>query len=102
MHEYIRNWCEHFWILPFRWFKVHRRSWGEQRQKCKVCGCRDKFNFTVANDIWEDVVPEKYRNKVVCLACFDDFAQKKEVDYATSIKTMYFAGDKATIKFRQD
>ena len=35
-------------------------------QKCKVCGRRDKFDFDVADDVWEAVVPERLQNCVVC------------------------------------
>lgn len=101
MAEYIKNWVEHFFVLPVKWLRVHYQSWKEQRQKCKVCGCRDKFDFTVPEAVWKAVIPPKYQNRVVCLACFDDFAKKNEVDYATSIKTLYFAGNKASIKFKQ-
>jgi len=97
--EYITKWVEHFIILPSRWFRVHRRAWRELQQKCKVCGCRDKFNFNVPDEVWEKVVPPKFQNRVVCLACFDDFAKEKEVDYSTSLESLYFAGDRVTFEF---
>jgi hypothetical protein len=46
------------------------------------------------------VVPREYRNKVVCLECFDDLAFERGVDYAGFIETLYFAGDQATFKFQ--
>ena len=95
----MTRWMEHFLVLPFRWFSTHIQTWYKGRQRCKVCGCRDKFDFKVRDDVWVKIIPEKYQNRVVCLACFDDFAQKKEVDYSTYIDTLYFAGDKATFKF---
>ena len=70
-------------------------------QRCKVCGKRDKFNFTVPDDIWEKVVPKPFRNSVVCLACFDAFASMRGIDYADAIAAeVYFAGDKASFTFR--
>ncbi|HKA31781.1 MAG TPA: hypothetical protein VKH64_01100 [Candidatus Binatia bacterium] len=70
-----------------------------QRQKCKVCGCPDKFDFHVPDTIWEKIVPPRYRNKVVCLGCFDKFAFEKQVDYSESLEFLYFAGDRAVFKF---
>ena len=70
-----------------------------KRQHCKVCSCEEKFNFHVPDDIWEKVVPESYREKVVCLSCFDRFAREYDVSYADAISDLYFAGDKAAVKF---
>jgi len=100
MNKIVR-WIEHFFILPLRWLKIHCRVWKECGQRCKVCGCRDKFNFSVPDKLWKRVVPVKYRNRVVCLSCFDDFAKKKEIDYSTSIETLYFAGNQISMKFKQ-
>jgi len=95
----IKTWVEYFVILPLRWYRLHCRTWLEQRQRCKVCGCRDKFDFNVPDDIWQQIVPPQYQNRVVCLTCFDDFAKRKGVDYSTALKTIYFAGDKNSFKF---
>ncbi len=70
-----------------------------QRQTCKVCRRPDKFDFHVPDDIWEAVVPESFRNRVVCLYCFDDFAQTKGIKYARSLTTLFFAGDQAVFRF---
>ena len=70
------------------------------RQRCKVCGHVDKFDFQVPDEIWAAVVPEALRDRVVCLACFDDFAQRRQVDYASCLRTLYFAGDRAAFEFR--
>jgi hypothetical protein len=93
------RWAEHFFVLPIRWWLMHYRVWFTGQQRCKVCGCRDKFNFTIDDSLWKKVVPEKYQNRVVCLSCFDDFAKKKEVDYSTSLKELYFAGNKVVFEF---
>jgi hypothetical protein len=47
----------------------------------------------VPDDVWAAVVPKRFQNRVVCLACFDDFAKAKAVDYSTTIGPIYFAGD---------
>ena len=75
-------------------------SMSHMRQTCKVCLRPDKFNFHVPDEIWYQVVPEQYQNKVVCLACFDDFARAKAIDYARHIDSVYFAGDCAAFSLR--
>jgi len=69
------------------------------RQTCKACGRPDKFDFTVPDDVWAAVVPAFLRNRVVCLTCFDDFARAAAVDYSGAIRTLYFAGDRASFTF---
>jgi hypothetical protein len=73
---------------------------GFKRQRCRVCSCEDKFNFSVPDDVWQEVVPPQYQNKVVCLPCFDEFARKQNVDYSESIEVLYFAGRQASFKFQ--
>lgn len=71
-----------------------------RRQTCKVCGRPDKFDFHVPDPVWKKVVPPAYRNKVVCLACFDRFAFDKQIDYSEALEILYFAGDRASFKFQ--
>ncbi len=67
-------------------------------QRCKVCGKRDKFNFSVPDDIWAEVVPEPFRQRVVCLGCFDAFASQKGVQYVHTLsRNLHFAGDAANL-----
>ena len=70
-----------------------------KRQTCRVCNCKDKFNFHVADELWEKIVPAQFRNRVVCLSCFDEFARDRGIDYSDSVHVLYFAGDQATFKF---
>lgn len=93
------RWAEHFFVIPIRLLLMHCKVWFKGQQRCKVCGYRDKFNFNIDDSVWEKVVPEKYHNRVVCLSCFDDFAKKKEVDYSTSLKELYFVGNKVVFQF---
>ena len=71
-----------------------------RRQTCKVCGKADKFDFHVPNKIWNKVVPRRFRTRVVCLSCFDEFARQRNVDYAAAVDKLYFADDKATFTFQ--
>ena len=67
---------------------------------CKACGRRDNFNFDVPDEIWLSVVPRNLINRVVCITCFDVFANQKNIDYTPHIKELYFVGDRAAIIFR--
>ena len=68
-----------------------------QSQTCKVCGRPDKFNFHVPDRVWRAVVPRRWFGRVVCLACFDDLAAKRDVAYAASLSEIWFAGRRATL-----
>jgi len=64
--------------------------------KCGVCGCIDRFDFYVPDEVWESVVPEEYRDRAICLSCFDYFAYRENIDYSSAISdTIYFAGNTA-------
>ena len=72
------------------------------RQTCKVCGCKDKFDFHVPETLWQRVVPESHRNQVVCLSCFDEFAYRQGIDYSGEVETLYFAGNAANLIFTRN
>jgi hypothetical protein len=50
----------------------------------------------VTNEIWQAVVPESYRDLALCLYCFDEFAREANVDYASALSAVYFAGDRGS------
>jgi hypothetical protein len=66
-----------------------------------VCGRRDKFDYKVPSDLWQTIVPSQYACRVVCLACFDDFARAAGAAYSDAIQELYFAGDRACLKFHR-
>jgi len=70
-----------------------------KRQKCRICGCEEKFNFHVPDEIWKKAVPAEHRNQVICLSCFDSFARKENIAYSEEITDLLFAGDKAAVEF---
>ncbi len=78
-----------------------RTSWesNPQQQRCKACGRPDKFDFHVPDEVWAKVVPPQFQNHVVCLACFDSFAKAKGINYASDLKMLCFAGEKASFEF---
>lgn len=69
-------------------------------QTCKACGRRDKFDFHIPDSVWLSVVPAGLSGLVVCMACFDEFAAEKGVDYAPHLRVLYFAGNRAVFEFR--
>lgn len=70
-----------------------------RQQRCKACGRPDKFDFYVPNDVWESVVPDHLRTRVVCLYCFDDYAAAKGIRYAAHLSELCFVGRCATFRF---
>jgi len=75
-------------------------SRGGRRQICKACGCPDKFDFNVPDEMWRGIVPREYRLGVICLECFDSFASEKRNRLFGLEEVLYFAGDKAAFKFQ--
>jgi len=39
------------------------------KQSCKYCGRDQKIVWSVKNEMW-DKLPEKYKNKALCIECF--------------------------------
>ena len=72
---------------------------GLRPQTCKVCGRRDRFDFTVPDEIWRAVVGTEFEGRVVCLPCFDDLAGKGGINYAPYLHSLHFVGDKAAFEF---
>jgi hypothetical protein len=77
-----------------------KRSRATVQPVCSVCECPDNSNYNVPDELWKKVIVSEHRQSVVCLKCFDSFAFEKGIDYADSIESLYFAGDKAVFKFR--
>lgn len=71
------------------------------RQRCRVCGRPDKFNFSVPDSIWSAAVPPPFSDGVVCLFCFDAMAEMRGVDYAAHLTDLCFAGDRAAFEFKK-
>lgn len=65
-------------------------------QRCGRCGAVDGMNFHVADDVWAAVASPKWRNEridsVLCLACFDQLADEKGIDYSQSLSNVLFVG----------
>lgn len=98
MRYWLRE-IERYWVLPFRFFRAHWRDCRQQKQKCKVCGQADGFNFYVPDEVWTAVVPPRWRERVVCLRCFDRFASRVGVDYVRHLSEVCFAGEGSSVGF---
>ena len=70
------------------------------QQTCKMCGQPDKFDFHVPDELWRSVVPPEYQTFVVCLYCFDEEAAAKDVNFATAVTELCFAGRSACLGFQ--
>lgn len=100
LKECIKQKVETYLVLPSRLLRIHLRDCRRLKQKCKACGQSDGFNFFVPNEIWQAVVPEELRNRVVCLKCFDEFACEREINYSTSLSHVCFAGKHTGFEFQ--
>lgn len=49
------------------------------------------------DDVWSAFVRLDHQSRVVCLYCFDDFARERDVNYASTLKTVYFAGENGSL-----
>lgn len=56
------------------------------REICKICYGVNAVGFAVPNDIWQVVVPENFRNTIVCLSCFTRLGDEKGVPWDKEIK----------------
>ena len=64
---------------------------------CGVCGQEPSFDYLVADEAWEVVVPEELRLGVVCLACFDHLAGERGVHTSDVLEHVQFTGAGETI-----
>lgn len=63
-------------------------------QTCARCGAVDGMNFQVPDYIWHAVAFPEWTNNdfdsVLCLACFDQLAERKQVRYAEHLHNVLF------------
>lgn len=56
---------------------------------CGRCKRTDSVWFTVPDSVWDAVVPKGWRKAVLCLRCFDGYAEAAGVTYAPQL-TLYY------------
>lgn len=59
------------------------------REICKCYGRENPLGFYVPDHIWEAAVPFRYRNRVLCILCFDTLATERGVDWAAESVEFY-------------
>ena len=69
------------------------------RELCKCCYKFNPVGYNMPDEIWNKVVPEEFRNKVLCLTCFDYFATENGVDWTKHIEEVYFVSGAMHIKY---
>jgi hypothetical protein len=50
-----------------------------KRRTCNVCGSVDNCDFKVMDDVWRATVPIEYRDQIVCIKCFENFAAERQI-----------------------
>jgi len=67
---------------------------------CAICGNEHiQFDYTVTDELWQAVVPDKARRAVVCLPCLDKLATERGIDIGANMISLQFTGQDVTIKF---
>lgn len=56
------------------------------REICKCCFQLNKIGFSVPDNVWEQSIPEQFRNSVLCLTCFTRFADEQLIDWDNNIE----------------
>ena len=62
------------------------------RELCKRCWRFNPVGFSVPDEVWNRVVPEEFRNRVLCIMCFDYFATEHGVDWAQCVELYPVSG----------
>jgi len=64
------------------------------RELCKRCWRFNPVGFWVPDEVWQASVPEEFRNKVLCIMCFDEFATENGVDWSDHVRFFPVSGVK--------
>jgi len=56
------------------------------REICQVCFRANPVGFSVPDDVWTDVVPERLRSSVLCISCFARLADEQLVPWDHKIE----------------
>ncbi len=70
-----------------------------QRQTCKTCNRKDKFNYHVDDDVWCAIIPPLLRDGVVFLYCFEEMADRSGVSYYDALRSLFFSDHKTIFEF---
>ena len=53
----------------------------DERMSCKRCGAVMSYDFDVPDIFWNHIVPDQYRNRVICAACFHIFSVRNPYQF---------------------
>lgn len=56
------------------------------RQFCSVCGRVYRVDYSVPDDVWELSTHISQRNSLICLSCFAEMADERQVEWCKDIK----------------
>lgn len=87
----------------FKVFHVNKSSWPEGISDglslpCSDCGHKTSFDYTLADEFWERVVPPGRRKEVICLDCLEMRAKRKKLLLCNHLlKVQYTAGGETIV-----
>jgi len=84
---------------------IHRGKWiggipDSLTLPCGICGKKVDYDFQVDDELWDNIVPKKYRRGVLCLKCLDLLASKQNIDISKHLKKVYYCGENKTIELK--
>ncbi len=66
------------WTVAARRIRTYIAERRSGQQTCKVCGRpQNEVDFCVSSREWNTIVPVRWTNLAVCLACFEQFAHER-------------------------
>lgn len=71
------------WFRALLW-RLTKNLYLRPREVCKRCFRENPVGFTVPDEVWAAAVPETYRDKVLCIFCFDELAARRGVDWSSA------------------
>lgn len=59
------------------------------RMTCSICGNVHKFDFEVPNEMWQEVIIERFQKSPVCLECFTTRADERLLKWDEFLKITF-------------
>lgn len=64
---------------------------------CGICWKHTNFDYTVDDDLWNNIVPEEHKRGVICLDCLDYLAKKYGYILSNHLLKVQYTGTNETI-----
>jgi len=65
--------------------------------ECASCGEETNYDYEVLNELWNSVVPEKWRRGVICLDCLDKMTKEHDFFLSNHLIQVQYTGIGETI-----